>query len=245
MINCSFQPFDAEILLGPVYRLELDSPEALPCLSDHVPEDAILVSLRIPSDWPAPDPSTGFRLIETTVQLRRDPDPADADEIAAEIRVALGDDADACAEIARAVFIADRYHADPMVDDRLADELKEAWARNDVNGRADRTFVWEDADTVCGFVGCVMSDHAMTIDLIAVGDGHQGRGIGRALLGAAFSHYLREGECREFLIATQADNLGALALYKSLGFAETGRLKTYHFTPAPIKHGSVEIASVS
>lgn len=245
MAICNPQPFDAEFLGGPVYRLELDAVDCLRSLPDQMPRDAILVSMRIPSDWPAPDPATGFRLIETTVQMRRDPDPEDAGEPAAEIRLARPEDAEACADIARTVFTADRYHADPMIADPLADKMKAVWARNDINGRADRTFVWEESGAVIGFVGCLKYRQSVTIDLIAVADGHHGRGIGRALLRAAFSHYLKDSDCREILIATQANNHGALALYRALGFKETGRLRTYHFTPAPIGLGTAEVAPVS
>lgn len=226
------QPFDSDILRTPVYRLDLSDPGELKSLAALVPDDAGLVSMRLPDDWPIPDPGTGFRHIESLVELQRDFAPEDAVPASRNIRLAAPADADACADIARNAFQADRYHADPMVAEELAGKLKAAWARNEVTGRTDRTFIWEEDGAVAGFNGCLLRGDSMIVDLIAVSTGLQGRGIGAALLKASFSHFA--GQAKTGLIATQDSNHGALALYRKLGYAEVRRFKTFHFVPRPI-----------
>jgi len=231
MAICLPQPFDSGFIGGPVYRIEIDSAEEIETLPALLPGDAALVSVRIPAPWGKPDAQSGFREIETLVSLERPLTDEDTGFQSASIRFSRPADADACAAIAEAAFIADRYHADPQVDDGVAARLKAAWARNEVTGRTDRTFIYEEDGKVLGFNGCLVRDGVMIVDLIAVANGHQGKGVGAKLLKAAFAHYApRVGKT---LIATQASNLDALRLYQKLGYVETARSRTFHFTPEP------------
>ncbi|MEP3113073.1 GNAT family N-acetyltransferase [Nisaea sp.] len=226
------QAFDTSILGGPVYRLEITSESELSDIRALVPDDAILVSVRLPVAWSKPAEESGFREIETLVQLKRDFAEDDRQPSASNIRPSNPKDGDFCSVIAEAVFHSDRYHADPMVSEKVASRVKAAWAQNEVNGRTDKTFIWEESGGIAGFNGCLLQNRIMTVDLIAVSQAHQGRGIGAALIKAAFSHYAGLADCA--LIATQDSNTGALALYRKLGFVETARFRTFHYVPAPI-----------
>lgn len=232
MATCTPQPFDTEFIGRPVYRLELGSPTELHLVPDMIPPDAGLVALRVPDTWPGPEPSAGFREIETLVQLQRRLTREDAGNAPGDTRFSTPEDAATCAAIASAAFSADRYHADPMIAEHIAARIKAAWARNEVCGRADRTFVCERNGKVAGFNGCLLTDGVMTIDLIAVSPEHQGKGIGKALLMAAFAHYAPLAQ--RTIIATQSTNLGALELYRKLGYVEYSRMKTFHYVPEPI-----------
>ncbi|MBO6562841.1 MAG: GNAT family N-acetyltransferase [Nisaea sp.] len=232
MATCIPQPFDSGFIGAPVYRVEISSADQISSLRSLVPGDAALVSVRIPVSWGAPDPLSGFREIETLVSLERVLAEEDTRFQGAGIRFSTADDADACAAIAAAAFSADRYRADPLIADSIAARIKAAWARNEVTGRTDRTLIYEENGEILGFNGCLLRDGTMTVDLIAVASGHQGKGIGAKLLKAAFAHYAPRA--RKTLIATQASNHGALALYGKLGYVEIGRMRTFHFTPAPI-----------
>ncbi|WP_193188780.1 GNAT family N-acetyltransferase [Nisaea sediminum] len=232
MATCVPQPFDTGFIGGPVYRIEITAAAEIAGLRTLVPEDAALVSVRIPVSWGAPDAHSGFREIETLVSLERSLTTEDARFQGAQIRCSRAEDAEACAAIAETAFSADRYHADPLIDDCIAARIKAAWARNEVTGRTDRTFIYESNGEILGFNGCLVRGGVMIVDLVAVASGHQGKGIGAELLKAAFAHYAHQ--VGKTLIATQASNLGALALYRKLGYVETGRMRTFHFTPAPI-----------
>jgi ribosomal protein S18 acetylase RimI-like enzyme len=226
------QAFDTSILGGPVYRLEIANESDLQDIRDLVPDDAILASVRLPEAWCPPAKESGFREIETLVQLERYFVEEDRQPSSPDIRLSKPSDGEFCATIAEAVFRSDRYHADPMVSEEVASRVKAAWARNEVSGRTDRTFIWEENGKIGGFNGCLLQNRIMTVDLIAVSQAHQGRGIGTALIKAAFSHYAGLADCA--LIATQDSNTGALALYRKLGFVETARFRTFHYVPDPI-----------
>lgn len=226
------QAFDSSILGGPVYRLEIASESELVNILDLIPDDAILVSVRLPEAWSQPAKESGFREIETLVQLERYFVEEDHQPSSPNIRLSNPGDGEFCAAIAEAVFRSDRYHADPMVSEKVASRVKAAWARNEVSGRTDKTFIWEENGEIAGFNGCLLQNRIMTVDLIAVSQAHQGRGIGAALIKAAFSHYAGLADCA--LIATQDSNTGALTLYRKLGFVETARFRTLHYVPKPI-----------
>jgi len=232
MANQVKQAFDTSILGGPVYRLEITSEAELSDIRALVPDDAILVSVRLPEAWSRPTEKSGFREIETLVQLERYFAEEDRRLSSPNIRLSAPSDGEFCSAIAEAVFRSDRYHADPMVSEKIASRVKAAWARNEVNGRTDSTFIWEENGKIAGFNGCLLQNRIMTVDLIAVSQTHQGRGIGAALIKAAFSHYAGQADCA--LIATQDSNTGALALYRKLGFIETARFRTFHYVPKPI-----------
>jgi len=232
MASQAKQPFDSSILGGPVYRLEITRESELANIREFVPNDAILVSVRLPETWPPPAEESGFREIETLVQLERYFVEKDHQPSSTNIRLSDPSDGEFCATIAEAVFHSDRYHADPMVSEKVANQVKAAWARNEVNGRTDKTFIWEEDGEIAGFNGCLFQNRIMTVDLIAVSQAYQGRGIGAALIKAAFFHYAGLADCA--LIATQDSNTGALALYRKLGFVETARFRTFHYVPTPI-----------
>jgi ribosomal protein S18 acetylase RimI-like enzyme len=133
-------------------------------------------------------------------------------------------DADAVAAIAATAFRHDRFHADPLVPDAAADRFKEVWARNCVNGRADAVFVTEESGRINGFNACLLRGDTVAIDLIAVANGAQRRGLGRSLVDAALSYYF--GKAARIIVGTQSANQPSLALYEAAGF----RIKSSAFT---------------
>ena len=136
----------------------------------------------------------------------------------------------ACQAIARSAFVLDRFHADPFIPKAVADRQKEAWVRNGFAGRADRSWVAREAGLTRGFILCRLAAGVAIIDLIAVAAADRRCGHGRRLTAAAITHYARHSSA--IRVATQESNLGALALYRGLGFSEAGCEVTYHFTPA-------------
>lgn len=187
-----------------------------------------LVSARIDADdqGAARELSdAGFKAIETLVTLQR---PLSGSlPVPDGVRLAIGEDTDACLAIARRAFVHDRFHADARVPDAGADLLKETWVRNSLSGRADAVLVAQVDGQVAGFVTCMVNSDAAVIDLIAVGPSCQGQGIGTRLVQGALAHYT--GRKALMRVGTQDTNTHSLALYEGQGFTRAHAQVTYHW----------------
>lgn len=116
-------------------------------------------------------------------------------------------------------------HADPRLPMERTRSLYAAWARNDVTGRAQRTFVARRDGAVVGYLAALAAESTATIDLVAVSARLHGSGLGSALVGS-FVAWAREcGYVGK--VGTQAQNR-ALALYRRHGFEPSETHFTYH-----------------
>lgn len=244
-LRLTAQPFDSAFLGGPVYRLAggttLGHDDVRKVEAWAEGTDAALVIARAASPDAAAFAGSRFRRVETLVTLERSLANAPA-SIPAGIRFSRPEDAEACADIAAASFTDDRYHADPNTV-HAADAIKAAWARNDVQGRADAGFVAVSGRAIIGFNLCLLGNGVASIDLIATSSAWRGRGFGRALVRAALAHY-RE-RARVMQVGTQATNTASLALYRAEGFAEVARADTWHLTPAGVSGHETSRAGVT
>jgi ribosomal protein S18 acetylase RimI-like enzyme len=146
------------------------------------------------------------------------------------IRAAGVGDLEALSSIARRAFIFDRYHADPIIPDCVADDLHEAWLHNSVLEKAaDIVLLAEDQEGILGFVtGKLNPDTVPTLGslvgsiiLVATADHARGRGIARALTFSALSWFGDQGAV-VVSVGTQMQNLPAARLYQSCGFSLAG-----------------------
>jgi GNAT superfamily N-acetyltransferase len=229
MVAMTPQPFDSGILGGPVYRAELEEVVQIPLLEDFIPDDAMLVSVRVRPDWVNVMEVTTFREIERLVTFERPLSPGDGGPLPDGIRLGGAGDAEACAYIAGRCFKFDRYHADPFLDNAAADESKRAWARNNLTGRGDAAFVVEFRGEVMGFNLCLKGPDWAMIDLIAVAPEAQGLGIGKSLVEAAIRHYA--GRVPVLRVGTQTTNEASMAIYAANGFTKSNEMVTFHWTP--------------
>lgn len=214
-------PFEAEYLGGPVYRLT-DPTKAAAAVRHAKEAGAVLVACRTTVDLsPA-----GFRRIETLVTLETETPPEAPATPGCTVRDATAADIEVCRGIAIAELRQNRFHADPEIDNGAADAVRAAWIENAIRGRADRVLVACIGDEVAGFNAMLRRDDATVIDLIAVAGSAQGRGVGRALVATIG----RDGSVSRIRVGTQAANTGSLAFYNSLGFQETDRQDTWHWT---------------
>ena len=227
------QPFDEMILDGPVWRLAVGGEGANGAMLERELDRARAVGVRLV--WCRLDAddafgailqAAGFRWIERLVTFSRAV-PAACEPVAG-AELARSEDSDSCATIA-AAFRFDRYHADPEIQDEVADRFKAAWARNGVNGRADTALVVRRDGEVAGFNLCMRYGDEAVIDLIAVDSDHRGQGLGRTLVAAALAHYA--GRVSTMLVGTQETNTPSIALYRGMGFSPVSSRDTYHWTP--------------
>lgn len=164
-----------------------------------------LVTLSLVSSTPPATPRRG----EVTRHERIE-DAAEIERIAAITADAIG---------------GSHLHLDsrlPLVGTRA---LYAAWARNDVSGRADQTFVARRDGHIDGYITVLVRAGTAIIDLFAVDVVRHGMGTGSALLGA-FVDWIRANSLQA-RVGTQATN-PALALYGRFGFEPATREATYH-----------------
>ena len=87
--------------------------------------------------------------------------------------------------------------------------------------------VHEDELGVDGYVGLYAVPPQADVQTIAVAPRSQGRGLGRALLGALVAQAASRG-CTQLLLEVRDDNEPAITLYESAGFERQGRRRDYY-----------------
>ncbi|MBX5481863.1 MAG: GNAT family N-acetyltransferase [Myxococcaceae bacterium] len=106
-----------------------------------------------------------------------------------------------------------------------------------LNGHGQGNYlVAEEAGTVVGHAFLEPLPLAVTGHLarlsIAVHEGHQGRGVGRALMNELIAWARSDPRVEKIELHVRSSNHRAIALYRSLGFVEEGR-KTRRLKIAP------------
>jgi len=101
---------------------------------------------------------------------------------------------------------------------------KAAHMDDDAEVNADGIFVWEEAGEVIGYITTRLFRDALIgqIPNISVLPGHQGKGIGKALMKAAFDYFEQEG-MKVAKIETLDQNDIGQNFYPSTGFKEVAR----------------------
>jgi len=234
LLQYPVQPFETEIVCMPVCKLSLAETdddadtETLRQFTAAWREKGIwLVSCRLSDDRVGAIErltDAGFRPIENLVTFER---RIDGDETVSDVELATGDDIAACIEISNGAFTHDRLHRDPLVPDTVADNVRRAWIRNNMNGRADASFVIRRDGDVAGFNLCLFDGDTAVIDLIAVSPAFQKMNIGTRLVMGALNHY--RGRASRVRVGTQTENLASIALYKKAGFAAVQQQTTLHW----------------
>jgi mycothiol synthase len=228
-------PWESRVLRRPCWQLHLGvAPAAAGILTNATSNanNSGLIWTRIAAEHHAAMAALRLTHFEPVVemrnlQLRGRSLRIQALPVDPRVRQARRNEAPALAQLARRMFTADRFHSDPAIPARLADEAHAEWVRNSVLGRvADETLVVVDRGRLAGFhalkwLNTTRGRVGMTV-LIGVSPSRQGRGLGKILLTAGLQR-LRDGGAIEIWIRTEATNSAANALYESFGFVETGR----------------------
>ena len=93
------------------------------------------------------------------------------------------------------------------------------------------TLLAESSGRVVGFVVVSCAGGMAELESVAVGDSARRQGVGKALCIAAMG-WARGRAAEEIELEVRASSVGALALYRSLGFTERGRRRGYYRDPA-------------
>ncbi|MEP4378227.1 MAG: GNAT family N-acetyltransferase [Alphaproteobacteria bacterium] len=212
-----------ERLGKPAWHLAAD---AAPSRID-VPTPAF-IDARVPvADLARPQAlrAAGFTLVDTSLSFLRT-GRVETAQFNADVGMGDPDDADHVARIAGENFRTDRFHADPEIDDRIADRIKADWARNFFAGqRGEWMVVGRQNGQVSGFLQLLDRDGDVVIDLVAVNSAARNTGLARAMITFA------AGTCNPgapIRVGTQLANTASIRLYESLGFRFDSASHIFH-----------------
>jgi aminoglycoside 6'-N-acetyltransferase I len=113
--------------------------------------------------------------------------------------------------------VAENVFDDPIIESSAQEFLADP---------RHRLIVALDDDLIVGFVSAVIYVHPdkpapeLWVNEIGVAPTHQRKGIGKALMQAILDEAKRSG-CTEAWVLTERDNLPAMAMYTSVGGAES------------------------
>ena len=160
---------------------------------------------------------------------------------ALEIGDARPEDKTAILDIASSCFIHTRFHLDPLIPKKLANNVKREWVANYfTGGRGEQLLVARKEGRPVGFLAVLsvaLNDKKIkVIDIMGVEKKYQREGVGKALV----DFFVRtSGEsCNRLRVGTQVANIPSLGLYQRCGFYVT---KTEYLLHAHLLNGKVKL----
>ena len=109
------------------------------------------------------------------------------------------------------------------------------WSREDLAAQPSNEnahfLVAVGDEEVCGYIGVYEYFESCEIANIAVKEIFRRNGVAKALINAAVEG-AKGRDCSFITLEVRPSNTPALALYKSLGFEQTGRRKNFYTSPA-------------
>jgi ribosomal protein S18 acetylase RimI-like enzyme len=151
------------------------------------------------------------------------------------IRFARAKDRKEISEIAQTSFSFSRFHLDPSVPNKTANQIKREWAENYFNGQRGEFMVVAVADDhLAGFCQILHRGDILIIDLIAVQPSHRQKGLAEAMisfLGYQIQEKLKK--LKAIRVGTQISNLPSIALYEKIGFRILSSEYVFHYHGKP------------
>lgn len=174
--------------------------------------------------------SRGFGLVAQRVTLEMDLEgwkpPAGPRPEA--VRRHRPEDLPALEEIAAGAYRGgSRFYNDPRFPDPLCDDLYRRWIAGSCASSDDAVWVADDGGEPAGYLTCEPDGAEGRIGLVAVGDRHGGRGLGRRLVAAGLGWFAERGTARVW-VRTEGANLTAQRLYQRAGFITCSVGLWYH-----------------
>lgn len=114
------------------------------------------------------------------------------------------------------------------------DCFRDPWSEKSIAGELDNPLsLWlvaVDGGRLLGYVGSQTVLDETDMMNIAVAKEERRRGVARALILELVNQLAQQGS-RSLTLEVRASNQGAIALYQSLGFVQTGRRPNYYRNP--------------
>lgn len=171
---------------------------------------------------------SGFIMVDGILTFSYDLRKTPIKKLATDFIVRLSNDSDIgqIKRIASDSFVYDRFHSDPKISKKVADNLHSVWLENSCKGlAADVVIVGERNKQIIGFVTCKINRQSKsilgikigTIVLVATLKEARGKGVASALTIAALN-WFKEHQTDIVEVGTQLRNIPAARLYEGIGF---------------------------
>ena len=172
--------------------------------------------------------AVGFKLIDTNVKFELDKELITTKNSQRDIRICFAKKMHKkyAGNIAKNNFIYSRFHLDPLIDNDIANRIKQSWVENFFLGkRGDQMALALINNEPIGFLQLIIKNRTLFIDLIGVDQKAQGNGVASAMI--QFADQNIKHTCIK--VGTQIGNLPSIRLYHKLGFEFTGSDYVFHY----------------
>ena len=167
----------------------------------------------------------GFYVVDVNVTFGRDPlsPPISPSEpLKVLIDEMQPDQHQAALDIAASCFKFSRFHLDPFISEKIANQIKHDWILSYIQKqRGERLFVALREQQPVGFLAALSSvtqgKRVRIIDLIGVDKRFQNQGVGKALVTFFINYYKDQSDLLQ--VGTQVANVPSIRLYQKLGFS--------------------------
>jgi len=181
---------------------------------------------------------SGFGLMDIRLLLERPltgaAAPATALPPGFSLRPARAEDLPPLESLAATLHTNTRFFNDPCFDHSRSAELYARWLNRDFASPDTVFLVLESPAGAAGYATVTTKDPCADIGLVGIAPGHQGRGLGCALIRALLAAASARG-CTRVRVVTQGSGVPAQRLYQKSGFITASVdlwLHRWH-TPAP------------
>tara|TARA_Y100000590_G_scaffold435500_1_gene554995 strand:+ start:1898 stop:2620 length:723 start_codon:yes stop_codon:yes gene_type:complete len=169
----------------------------------------------------------GFKLIDTNIEFELNK-PIINNNNFVDIKIDFANDLHqkAVGKIAKQNFIFSRFHLDPLINNKIANNIKKNWAENFFLGKRGNKMVVALLNNIpVGFLQIIINKGEFLIDLIAVDKKAQGKGAASAMIIFAENNI----KCNRIKVGTQIGNFPSIKLYQKLGFELIGADYVFHY----------------
>lgn len=137
-----------------------------------------------------------------------------------------------CQEIRKLAYLAgslSRFRLDPLLPEGTMERLYDIWLEK-IQSQTPRggIYIYRENKCITGILTCEWEGSHSRIQLLAVDNTHQRKGIGRKLV-AHHEHQAAKRNTDRIIVKTQTGNTKACRFYESAGFIEEKRSYLYHF----------------
>jgi ribosomal protein S18 acetylase RimI-like enzyme len=169
-----------------------------------------------------------FKLIDTNVQFELNNNKLSDNQQKNDLEICYAENKykQDLEKIAKDNFNYSRFHLDPLIDNDIANQIKQNWVKNYFFGkRGDLMLLALQHNIPVGFLQLIVKEKELIIDLICVDKKAQGRGVASSMINFARADIKRSN----IKVGTQIGNLPSINLYQRLGFILTQSNYVFHY----------------